>query len=107
MDPDIILGHCSEDSIAYRVEKHIAIGMAEKALFKRDLNTAEDKLSSVHKAMNIETYPYPHTLPLSCESRPRAIIRSSGVVIFILYGEPSMTFTFLPRCSTNVASSYP
>jgi len=107
MNPDVPFREGTQYRVAYGMEKHIPVGVAEKTFPERDLDASQDKPPAICQPMDVEPSPYPHKVPLSWERSPLAMVRSSGVVIFMLYGEPSMTFTFFPRCSMNVASSYP
>src|SRR5262245_17743316 len=105
MAADIAEPQGPQDRVGQGVVEAVAVGVALGALVERKDKTAQDAFSSRDQRMNVVTKTDPHgVLRLK---RASAILKSSGLVILILYVFPVTTFTFSPIRSTIIASSVP
>ena len=98
----------AENCVGDSVQKHICVAVTEQAFFVFYLNTAEDEVAPLHKAVNVVavTYSEVHSAFASSEFimwRTRS--KSSGKVIFILLSPHSTSFTLKPDASARDASS--
>jgi hypothetical protein len=99
----------TEQSIDYRVTKHIAIGVRDEALAMRNFHASKNQMRAGPEPMQVEADPDSKFHVGSCSwwRRNRASAKSPGRVIFMLLSDPRTTATGKPRRSTRLDSSVP
>ncbi len=102
-------GQRAERRLADRMRQHVRVRMSAKPSLGGNRHASQHQRPPGHQRVQIESEPGAHHdlnddfLP----SQSRAILRSSGVVIFMLCGGPGTMATCAPRRSTSTASSVP
>lgn len=110
MPTNVAESGCPQKGVGDRMEETIPIGMPEGAFFKGECDTPQEELPSRNQPMDVISSSNSHMIFLAF-TIAEAIVRSSGVVIFILVGLPSINLIFISNLSlslsTSIASSVP